>query len=56
MDHTDTALEMPVGRYVLIICARGAIVGETQSFPIGKVHIEQALVGPVEADPSLCQS
>lgn len=56
MDHADTALEMPVGRHVLVICARGAVVDETQSLIMGEMHVEQALIGSVKAYSSLRQS
>lgn len=53
--HIDAALKVSVRGHILIVPARRAIVRKTQPFPFTKVHIQETLVRPVKADPSIRQ-
>lgn len=53
MDHVDGALEVPVGRDILVISAGCAVIGKAQTMPFSKMHIQQPLVSTVETDTSL---
>lgn len=55
MNEADSTLEMLVGRNVLVVRTRRAIIREAQSMPVAEMHVEQALVSPVETDPTLSE-
>ena len=56
MYQANCTLEMLVGRDILIIRARRAVVRETESMPVSKVHVQQALVGAVKAGTAFRKS
>lgn len=55
MHHTDRTLEVLIGRDVLVVCAGCAVIREAEPMPVPKMHIQEALVGAVEADAPFCQ-
>lgn len=55
MHHTDRTLEVLIGRDVLVVCARRAVIREAEPMPVPKMHIQEALVSAVEADAPLRQ-
>ena len=52
--HVYLALEVPIGRHILIIPTGRAIVREAQPLPILEVHVQEPLICSIEADSSLC--
>lgn len=57
MDQSNRTCEMPKSGYVLIMTARGAVVNKAQPVPFLKMHVQQALVCTIKANPALrkCQ-
>ena len=55
MNQTDGTLKMSVSRNILVVRTGGAVIGETEPMPVPEMHIQQALVRPVKANPSLGQ-
>lgn len=53
--HADTALEVSISRYILVVSTRRAVVREAQPLPIPEMHIQKPLVSPIKAYTSLCQ-
>ena len=56
MNKADTTLEVPVRGHILVIATRRAVVGEAEPLPISKVHVQQPLIGSIEAYTPLCKS
>ena len=49
VNHVDTGLKMAVGGYILVVCGRSDVVGETQTIiRVLEMHVEEALVRTVE--------
>lgn len=55
MNQANGALEMLIGRNVLVVGAGGAVIREAQPMPISKMHVQQPLVRAVKANAPLSE-